>query len=160
MEALAHVPDDARSRLACGRRADHRGALGAGDDVARLLPPGEGPGWALVGDAGHFKHPATAQGISDAIEQAIHVADALGGAEPAPNGYGEWRDRRASGHYEFSFQFGTFPEARDQRPIFDGISSQPETAQDLRDAMSRQVHPDRVFSKENLARWFEAAPVA
>ena len=119
-----------------------------------------GPGWALVGDAGHFKHPATAQGISDAIEQAIHVADALGGTEAAPNGYGEWRDRRASGHYEFSFQFGTFPKPEISGPIFDGISSEPETAQDLRDAMSRQVHPDRVFSKENLARWFEAAPVA
>ncbi|MDX6637646.1 MAG: hypothetical protein QOJ01_1157, partial [Solirubrobacterales bacterium] len=36
-----------------------------------------GPGWALVGDAGHFKHPGTAQGIGDAVEQAIHVADAL-----------------------------------------------------------------------------------
>jgi len=119
-----------------------------------------GPGWALVGDAGHFKHPATAQGISDAIEQAIHVADALGGTEAAPNGYGEWRDRRASGHYEFSFQFGTFPKPEISGPIFDGISSEPETAQHLRDAMSRQVHPDRVFSKENLARWFEAAPVA
>jgi 2-polyprenyl-6-methoxyphenol hydroxylase-like FAD-dependent oxidoreductase len=25
-----------------------------------------GPGWALLGDAGHFKHPTTAQGIGDA----------------------------------------------------------------------------------------------
>jgi hypothetical protein len=38
-----------------------------------------GRGWGLVGDAGHFKHPSTAQGISDAIEQALHVAEALTG---------------------------------------------------------------------------------
>jgi 2-polyprenyl-6-methoxyphenol hydroxylase-like FAD-dependent oxidoreductase len=40
-----------------------------------------GPGWALVGDAGHFKNPSTAQGISDAIEQALHVADELTAGE-------------------------------------------------------------------------------
>lgn len=28
-----------------------------------------GPGWALVGDACHFKHPGTAQGICDAVER-------------------------------------------------------------------------------------------
>ena len=33
-----------------------------------------GPGWALVGDAGHFKHPTTGQGIGDALAQAEHVA--------------------------------------------------------------------------------------
>ena len=44
--------------------------------------PATGPGWALVGDAGHFKHPATAQGISDAIEQALHVADAVARSDP------------------------------------------------------------------------------
>ena len=43
-----------------------------------------GPGWALAGDAGHFKHPVTAQGISDAVEQAWFVADALLGADPGP----------------------------------------------------------------------------
>jgi 2-polyprenyl-6-methoxyphenol hydroxylase-like FAD-dependent oxidoreductase len=37
-----------------------------------------GPGWALVGDAGHFKHPATGQGIGDAVEQAWFVADERG----------------------------------------------------------------------------------
>lgn len=119
--------------------------------------PASGPGWALIGDSGHFKHPATAQGISDAVEQAIYVADALSGPEAAPNGYGPWRDRRASGQYEFSFRFGTFPNPEISGPIFDGIASEPATAQNLRDSMSRQVDPGQVFSNENLARWFEAA---
>lgn len=118
--------------------------------------PASGPGWALIGDSGHFKHPATAQGISDAIEQAIHVADALGGEAGGPNGYGPWRDRRAAGHYEFSFRFGTFPKPEISGPIFAGVASEPASAQDLRDAMSRQVDPARVFSNQNLARWFGA----
>ena len=72
-----------------------------------------------------------------------------------------WRDRRAAGHYEFSYHFGALPPRRGSAgPVFAGIAAEPETAQALRDTMSRQVDPDRVFSKENLARWFEAAPVA
>ena len=35
-----------------------------------------GPGWALVGDAGYFKDPATAHGITDALRDAEIVAKA------------------------------------------------------------------------------------
>ena len=41
-----------------------------------------GPGWALVGDAGHFKHPTTAQGIGDALAQAEYVAGSARGRRP------------------------------------------------------------------------------
>jgi 2-polyprenyl-6-methoxyphenol hydroxylase-like FAD-dependent oxidoreductase len=54
-----------------------------------------GPGFALVGDACHFKHPGTAQGIADAVEQALYVADALSGSRPSLDGYERWRDERA-----------------------------------------------------------------
>ncbi|HVY97661.1 MAG TPA: NAD(P)/FAD-dependent oxidoreductase [Solirubrobacterales bacterium] len=36
-----------------------------------------GPGWALLGDAGHFKDPAPGQGISDALMQAKSMAQAI-----------------------------------------------------------------------------------
>ena len=53
-----------------------------------------GPGWALVGDAGHFKHPTTGQGIGDALAQAEYVAlDLLGGGDLA--GYERWRAERS-----------------------------------------------------------------
>ena len=43
-------------------------------------------------------------------------------------------------------------------PIFEGIASEPETGQALRDSMSRLVRPDQqVFSAENFKRWFAAA---
>jgi menaquinone-9 beta-reductase len=35
-----------------------------------------GPGWALVGDAGYFKDPLTAHGITDALRDAALLADA------------------------------------------------------------------------------------
>lgn len=36
-----------------------------------------GPGWALVGDAGYYKDPATAHGITDAFLDAARLANAL-----------------------------------------------------------------------------------
>jgi len=52
-----------------------------------------GPGWALVGDAGYFKDPLTAHGITDALRDAELLADAAArGTERAFSGYAETRD--------------------------------------------------------------------
>jgi 2-polyprenyl-6-methoxyphenol hydroxylase-like FAD-dependent oxidoreductase len=115
-----------------------------------------GPGWALVGDAGHFKNPSTAQGISDAIEQALHVAGDLA-AGGRLDGYEAWRDERAREHYEWSFDFARFPNPEAAGPIFDGLVADPEAAQDLRNALSRQIRPrSGVFTDERLEKWFSA----
>jgi 2-polyprenyl-6-methoxyphenol hydroxylase-like FAD-dependent oxidoreductase len=114
-----------------------------------------GPGWALVGDACHFKHPGTAQGIGDAMEQSVYVAEALSGGDGNLDGYEAWRDARAEEHYEWSFAWGRFPRA-DQEPIFRGWATDPEAGQDVRDSFSRLVAPSTVMSKERLARWFGA----
>ena len=42
-----------------------------------FLRPAWGPGWALVGDAGYFKDPATAHGITDALRDAESLARAV-----------------------------------------------------------------------------------
>jgi 2-polyprenyl-6-methoxyphenol hydroxylase-like FAD-dependent oxidoreductase len=118
-----------------------------------------GPGWALVGDAGHFKHPVTAQGISDAIEQACFVADAVV-ADRGLDGYETWRDERAEEHYEWSFQWARFPNPELVHPIFGGIENDPAAGQDLRDSFSRLVSPADVMSRERLARWFGQSEVA
>lgn len=119
-----------------------------------------GPGWALVGDAGHFKNPSTAQGISDAIEQALHVAGELLGGERL-DGYEAWRDERAREHYEWSFDFAHFPKPETAGPIFDGLVADPEAGQNLRDALSRQLRPrEGVFTQERLERWFTPQPAS
>jgi 2-polyprenyl-6-methoxyphenol hydroxylase-like FAD-dependent oxidoreductase len=119
-----------------------------------------GPGWALVGDAGHFKNPSTAQGISDAIEQALHVAGELADGERL-DGYESWRDERAREHYEWSFDFARFPKPETAGPIFAGLTTDPEASQNLRDALSRQLRPKAdVFTRERLERWFSASVAA
>ncbi|HEU4945044.1 MAG TPA: hypothetical protein VFT10_07765, partial [Solirubrobacterales bacterium] len=118
-----------------------------------------GPGWALVGDAGHFKHPATAQGISDAIEQALHVADALTGPDEDLSGYEAWRDERAREHYEWSFDYSRLPRPDVARPVFAGLASDPEAGQAFRDTFTRLARPrSDVLTPERLERWFAKAP--
>ena len=143
--------------------------LGRGEQVGgiRVAPEtmlrgffrqGTGPGWALIGDAGHFKNPSTAQGISDAIEQSLHVADELTGPTESLAGYETWRTDRAREHYEWSFDFARFANPATADPIFRGLVADPQAGQDLRDALSRQLRPKSdVFTKERLGRWFSVA---
>lgn len=52
-----------------------------------------GQGWALVGDAGYFKDPLTAHGMTDALRDAELLARAvLAGGAPAMAAYQEERD--------------------------------------------------------------------
>ena len=56
-----------------------------------------GPGWALVGDAGYFKDPLTAHGITDALIDAELLANAAAsGTESALAAYQTARDERAT----------------------------------------------------------------
>ena len=68
-----------------------------------------GPGWALVGDAGYFKDPLTAHGITDALIDAELLANAVtAGAEAAFAGYQSARDGLAVGHFEVTDAVASF----------------------------------------------------
>jgi 2-polyprenyl-6-methoxyphenol hydroxylase-like FAD-dependent oxidoreductase len=117
-----------------------------------------GPGWALLGDASHFKHPGTAQGICDAVEQAIYIAEALSGASPSLDGYEAWRDARAAEHYDWSFAWGRFPNVDASQKLWRAWATDGDAGQDLRDTFSRRVEPSELMSKERLGRWLADAP--
>ncbi|MBW3589589.1 MAG: NAD(P)/FAD-dependent oxidoreductase [Actinobacteria bacterium] len=112
-----------------------------------------GPGWVLVGDAGHFKHPGTAQGISDAVEQAIYVADAMAGDDPELEGFHEWRQERSSGHYEWSFIYGSWPVLGMAEPFLSGLAADSEARQDWLDTFTRIKGPSDVTTPERLGKW-------
>jgi 2-polyprenyl-6-methoxyphenol hydroxylase-like FAD-dependent oxidoreductase len=116
-----------------------------------------GPGWALVGDAGHYKHPGTAQGISDAVEQAVYVADALTGDDPELTGYAEWRRNRSKGHYEWSFVYGSWPVPGVVEPYMRGLSGDAVATQDWLDVFTRVRRPSEVNTPERLGRWMSSS---
>lgn len=118
---------------------------------------GHGPGWALVGDAVSFKHPATAQGIGDALAQGWYVADALGrslSGEPLA-GYEAWREERDAGHYAWSYDAGRFPGPA-AAPVYAGLVADPVAGQEFLDSFDKQVAPRAVLTGERIARWHVA----
>jgi 2-polyprenyl-6-methoxyphenol hydroxylase-like FAD-dependent oxidoreductase len=73
-----------------------------------------GPGWVLVGDAGHFKDPAVGRGIGDAFLQldtlAPVIVDGLDGSGRSLDDglarWARWRDHKFAGHYWLSADIG------------------------------------------------------
>jgi 2-polyprenyl-6-methoxyphenol hydroxylase-like FAD-dependent oxidoreductase len=57
--------------------AERRSGLRAFAGIPGFLRRSAGPGWALVGDAGYFKDPITAHGITDALRDAELLARAV-----------------------------------------------------------------------------------
>ena len=75
-----------------------------------------GPGWALVGDAGYFKDPATAHGMTDALRDAELLARAVLEAPDGPaaartaalRDYQVTRDRLSRALFEATEQVASF----------------------------------------------------
>jgi flavin-dependent dehydrogenase len=69
-ENASHLRDDINSARLVGRLRGFGGNPG-------YFRQSYGEGWALVGDAGYFKDPATAHGITDALRDAELLARAI-----------------------------------------------------------------------------------
>jgi flavin-dependent dehydrogenase len=74
-----------------------------------------GPGWVLVGDAGHFKDPAAGRGIGDAFLQIERLAlTILSGLDASSDAaldaaiarWGRWRDAEFAEHYWLGTDLG------------------------------------------------------
>ncbi|HEY3748189.1 MAG TPA: NAD(P)/FAD-dependent oxidoreductase [Pseudonocardiaceae bacterium] len=68
------APEVAEHMSTCGRTDRLHGS----GDQQNFFRTAAGPGWALVGDAGHHKDSITARGITDAFRQAELLADSIG----------------------------------------------------------------------------------
>ena len=73
-----------------------------------------GPGWVLVGDAGHFKDPTPAAGIQDAFRQVERLTPAVTAAvgesaealDNALSAWSRWRDRDGAEYYWLACDMG------------------------------------------------------
>jgi 2-polyprenyl-6-methoxyphenol hydroxylase-like FAD-dependent oxidoreductase len=67
-----------------------------------------GPGWALVGDAGYFKDPSTAHGITDAFLDAQRLASALQASPADGASYQGRRDAHARPFFDVTQSIASF----------------------------------------------------
>jgi 2-polyprenyl-6-methoxyphenol hydroxylase-like FAD-dependent oxidoreductase len=113
-----------------------------------------GRGWALVGDAGHFKDPTPGQGISDALRQVVALSavieKGLGGAgslDELLREWWAWRDRDAWQMYWFAHDMG----AAGRTPLLfqeiqHRIVSDERRSEGLMRVLNHDVEPSEVFT--------------
>ena len=68
-----------------------------------------GKGWALVGDAGYFKDPSTAHGITDALRDALLLSRAVTGRDPGGlEAYQALRDELSAELFDVTEQVASY----------------------------------------------------
>ncbi len=111
-----------------------------------------GPGWVLVGDAGHFKDPSPGQGISDALRQAVALAPAIqraldGAGDGALHDWWRWRDRDAWEMYWFAHDMGAAgPPPRLVARIQSRIGGDPKLTDGMVRVLNHELPPSKVFT--------------
>jgi 2-polyprenyl-6-methoxyphenol hydroxylase-like FAD-dependent oxidoreductase len=127
--------------------------------------PSAGPGWALVGDAGHFKDPTPGQGIADALRQSEKLATAItraldgghGNADELLRDWWRWRDEDAWEMYWLAHDMGKAgPTPPLRREAERRIAADPELTIAMVRILNRQQRPSEaftpVFSLTTMAR--------
>ena len=153
---VAAIPE-LRARLeGCERRSKVRHT----NSTASYFRRSSGPGWALAGDAGHFKDPITAQGIRDALrfgrllgEAAAPVLDDPHALDRALARWERRRDRECLETYQWTNRVA---RAEAMNPIeaelYMQAASDPQVGRALADVFSRSVRPGELLTASLLAR--------
>jgi flavin-dependent dehydrogenase len=101
-----------------------------------------GPGWALVGDAGYFKDPLTAHGITDALRDAEWLSRAVvAGSDRALTEYEHTRDLASQDLFEITDQVASFTWT---------LATLPELHERLSNAMRHET--DAIRTLDDWAR--------
>ena len=163
LKGLELVPQLAE-RVRQGKREESYRGMG---DLPNFFRKPFGKGWALVGDAGYHKDPITGQGITDAFEDAEHLARAIDAGfsgsrdlSQALSDYEQQRNQRVLAMYAFTCQMAALqplPAALQQ--LFAALrGNQAEIAQFF-GTFAGTVSIPEFFAPQNTARIIAAAGV-
>ena len=119
-----------------------------------------GPGWALLGDAGHFKDFTPGQGISDALRQADHLTPAIvAGLESDLDAvldsglqrWWAWRDDDAWDMYWFASDMGSPGGSTPlETRVLRNVSKRPDGARELLRVFDHEIPPSELFTNPRL----------
>jgi flavin-dependent dehydrogenase len=129
-------------------------------DTSSYFRRSSGPGWALPGDAGHFKDPVTAQGIRDALRfgrlLGEAAAPALGEPRALDRALRAWerrRERECLETYQWTNQLGR-AEAMTalEVELYRELAADRERTRAMLDVFSRVKRPSQALPPVFLAR--------
>jgi len=127
-------------------------------DTPAFFRASSGPGWALAGDAGHFKDPVTGQGMRDAMfagrtlaEEVLPMLDDREAVDRATRSWEAARDRECLPAYHFA-NADTRVE-RQSAVICELIRDAGRTSDpDITDLFGRARTPQQIATLPRLAR--------
>ncbi|GAA4908630.1 flavin-dependent dehydrogenase [Nonomuraea thailandensis] len=119
-----------------------------------------GPGWALVGDAGHFKDPVTAQGIRDAVrfgrllgERVADVLDDPAALDRATRAWERTRDAQCVHTYHWTNLLGRGDGlAHVQFELLRALTEGPDGVRRVLDVYSRLRDPRETLALPGLLK--------
>jgi 2-polyprenyl-6-methoxyphenol hydroxylase-like FAD-dependent oxidoreductase len=153
---VAAVPGLAERLHGCRQAGKVRAATG----IESYFRRSSGRGWALAGDAGHFKDPVTAQGIRDALRYARSLAEATAPVLDDPRrldaALARWerdRDRDCLEVYQWTNVLARGePMSSLETQLYREAASDHELARQMLDVFSRQARPASVFTARRTLR--------
>jgi flavin-dependent dehydrogenase len=118
-----------------------------------------GPGFALIGDAGHFKDFVTGHGMTDAFLDAENLKEAiLDGREEAYLHY--WRKRDVESlplHYDSLQQGAVGFNGPLMRWVIDHVSRRPDLVDRPPLVFDRKLPPDQIVPMPTMLKWMGEA---
>jgi flavin-dependent dehydrogenase len=124
-----------------------------------------GPGWALVGDAGYWRHPITAQGITDCFRDAELLAEAIGDGfagrsplEDAMIAYETKRDQSTKAMYDSTNERSMLePLPPNVVQLLHALDGNQEAIDQFMGVDAGTVRPQDFFSPANMGSIFAQA---
>jgi flavin-dependent dehydrogenase len=150
-----------RERIAAGRRVER---FRTTTETGATFRTPAGPGWALVGDAGHHKNPITAQGMMDAFRDAELLADAIGrglsGEAPmdaALAAYHTERDAGLTAAYELTDELARLDLPAEMPLLLAALRDDPEQTEAFLGTIAGTTPPEAFYTPTNIQRIMRAA---
>jgi len=154
---LERLPELAERLRGCTQQGKVRGAV----DLPSYFRRSTGQGWALAGDAGHFKDPVTAQGIRDALRFGRRLgeitAPVLNDPTALDGALVHWERERDGACLE-TYQWTNLLARGEAVSAFEGelyrdMARRPELGRELLDVFARSRRPSQVITARRSLRF-------
>jgi len=146
-----------RDMVEAGRREERFTGTG---DLPNMYRRSRGAGWALAGDAGHHKDPATGMGMSDAFASADLLADALHEAlagdrswDDAMQDYEGRRDEVTANGFRLALGAAALaPVPVHLLRFYELASARPALTERIFGVLGGSIRIEDVYSRESIAQ--------
>jgi flavin-dependent dehydrogenase len=150
------IPALAQRLDGCRQATKVRSATG----ISSYFRRSTGPGWALAGDAGHFKDPVTAQGIRDALRYGRRLGEVAGplldDAAALDRALRTWERERERDCLEIYQWTNLLARGEPMSPLeielYRAAQDDPRLARRMADVFSRSARPADVLTARLTAR--------